>query len=266
MNRDSLERRFNLGRVYLLMRNKAYADAPSLGIGLAIIAGLNLITILFGRVAFMNGEEAHQYFVVIIAAGLILSSLSLRQMHGRSGCDWLLLPATSLEKYLAALLSCVVIFPLAASGALIGLSALLSLLERAAGGAGSPVWHPFSLVGLRALGEYAAVAVAFVAGSAAFRKRAFIKTLGLSIGFVLACGLLVALGLALAFGSWREAFSISYDTGVLTVSGNEIENAEVVERVFTVLVDGVRLALVPLFSLAYGYLRVSEKEARDEVQ
>ncbi|MBU0927088.1 MAG: hypothetical protein KKA67_05025 [Spirochaetes bacterium] len=268
MNTDSLEKKFSLGRVALLIRNRAYDDAPGLGIGLAILFGLNILTLIIGRTAFMNESPEETYVAAIVLAGILLSSLAFKGMHsGKSGTDWILLPATPLEKYAAALATYLVAFPLAASGALIALSAVLSLLERLAGGPGNAIWHPFTLGTARDYGEYAAVAVAFLAGSATFRKRAILKTTGLAVAYVLACALLVYAGLALLYGpaSGRD-FSVSYDTGVLRVFGTEVADASGLERIFRALVDGVRLALVPGFSLAFGYFRVAEKEARDEVQ
>lgn len=267
MNRDTLSSRFSAGRVMLLARNRAYDDAPGLGIGLAIVAGLNLLSILIADRAFMNSEGDPSYAGLIIISGLILSSQAFKGMHGRTGADWILLPATPLEKYAAAFVSYLVVFPLVAAAAATGLSFVLALVERAAGGPGTGIWHPISLAALRSYGEYAVVAVAFLAGSAAFRKRAFLKTAGLSVAFVLLCSLVVYLGLSLVHeATGSRGFSVSYDSGSLTVLGGDGPGALSVERKLRVLVDVVRLALVPAFSIAFGYLRVAEKEARDEVQ
>ena len=267
MSRESLSRRFSASRVLLLARNRAYDDAPGLAIGLAIVAGVNLLSIMIGDRAFMNQDGDPSYVGLIVVAGLILSSQAFRRMHGRSGADWILLPATPLEKYAAAFVSYLVVYPIVAAASATALSFALALIERAAGGPGAGIWHPLSLVALRSYGEYAAVAVAFLAGSAAFRKRVFLKTAGLSVGFVLLCSLLVYLGLSLVYGATDySGLSVSYDSGILTVGGTEVPGAASVERVLRYLVDVVRLALVPAFSVVFGYLRVAEKEARDEVQ
>jgi len=188
-------------------------------------------------------------------------------MHGRSSADWILLPASPLEKYAAAFISYIVIFPIAAAIGLSGVSVSLSLLERLAGGTGGRIWHPFTVATLRLYGEYAAVAVAFLAGSATFRKRAFLKTVGVSIAYVLTCSLLVMLGLRIIYGlRFGDPFSVKFDSGALTIGGAYVPNADAVQKAFEYLVRGVRLALVPAFSVAFGYLRILEKEARDEVQ
>jgi len=257
----------SLRRIVLLMRNRAYDDAPGLGIVLAIVVGVNLLSLLFEGRAFMNGDNPLYYFAMIVVTGLLLSGQAFKGMHGRPGCDWILFPATPFEKYLAVVLSYVILFPVVASGAAIGVSAVLALLEGAASGSGGRVWHPFTMDALRLYGEYAVVAPAFIAGSAAFRRRSFLKTIGLSVGFVFSCAALVFLGLYLAYGSSGDrGFIVSYDTGSLTVAGTEVVDADSIERILRALVDGVRLVLVPVFSLVYGYLRVVEKEARDEVQ
>ncbi len=267
MNRDSLSKRFSASRVMLLARNRAYDDAPALGIGLAIVAGLNLLSIMIGDRAFMNGDGDLTYMGLIVFAGFMLSSQAFKGMHGRTGADWILLPATPLEKYAAAFVSYLVAFPIAAAAGATALSFVLAMIERAAGGPGSGIWHPFTVAALKAYGEYAAVAAAFLAGSAAFRKRAFLKTAGLSVGFVLACSLLAYLGLSIVYGTTGfRGLSISYDTGIVTVGGTELTGADAVERVLRWLVTVVRLVFVPAFSVAFGYLKVAEKEARDEVQ
>ncbi|MDX9899458.1 MAG: hypothetical protein RBT62_11085 [Spirochaetia bacterium] len=267
MNREGIDRNFSFRRLGLLMRNKAYEDAPGLGIGLATLAGINLLTILFGKMAMMNDGEGTSYYVVIILSGLLLASVAFKSMHGRSSADWILLPATPLEKYSAALASHVIIYPVLASVVLAGFSVLLSLAERVAGGVGGRIWHPFTLEALRVYGEYAVVAVAFLAGSAAFRKKAFLKTVGVSTAFVLVCSLLVLLGLRIIYGAYSsDSLAVSFDTGVLSVAGMEIVNHEGFLRIFEYLVNGVRFILVPLFSIVFAYLRVYEKEARDEVQ
>lgn len=267
MKREDIDRTYSFKRIGLLMRNKAYEDMPSLGIGLAILAGINLLSILFGKTAVMNDGDAFSYVGVIIISGLLLSSMDFKSMHGRTSTDWILLPASALEKYSAALASHVILYPVLASFALMALSAMLSLVERLAGGGGGNIWHPFTKDALRIYGEYAVVAVAFLAGSAAFRKRAFLKTLGLSTTFVLVCSLLVLLGLRIVYGAYSsDSLSVSFDSGTLSVMGTEIVNHEGFMRTVMYLVNGVRLILVPVFSLVFGYLRVYEKEARDEVQ
>lgn len=269
MNSASIDKKFSLERVALLIRNRAYDDAPGLGIGLAILFGLNLLTILIGRTAFMN-ESPHEFYgAVIIGAGLLLSSFAFRGMHsGKSGTDWLLLPATPLEKYVAALASYLAAFPIAASVALVGLSAVLSLIERLAGGDGSSAWNPLTAGTARDYGEYAIMALVFMAGSAAFRRRAFLKTAALGLAFMIACAFLCLFGLWLVGGVHiGDGVSIQIDgtmTRFASVDG-KVDEATL-ERAATRLVDVVRLVFLPIFAAAFGYLRVVEKEARDEVQ
>ena len=145
MNRDSLSKRFSASRVMLLARNRAYDDAPALGIGLAIVAGLNLLSIMIGDRAFMNGDGDLTYMGLIVFAGFMLSSQAFKGMHGRTGADWILLPATPFEKYAAAFVSYLVAFPIAAAAGATALSFVLAMIERAAGGPGSGIWHPFTV-------------------------------------------------------------------------------------------------------------------------
>jgi hypothetical protein len=264
MTKETLRKPFSAARVVLLAKNRALEDLPAFGIGAGILAGLNLLTIIATRRAMMNDSNGQSWAVIISIAGFFLAAATFKGMHdGRAGTEWILLPATSLEKYTAALVFYAIIYPLVAAATATALSALLSLVELIAGGPGGRIWNPLS-AGFDGWVNYATGALIFAAGSAAFRKRAFIKTVGVSVAYALACmGLLLAgmllirrvQGLPLSFtGSFQNEMSFS---------GNITPGAQ---RAMDVIEKIVRYALIPLFAIFYGYFRVAEKEARDEVQ
>jgi hypothetical protein len=242
-----------------------YDDAPALAIGAGILAGLNLLGIIVGRRAVMNESGGQAWTAMLIAAGFLMAGSAFKGMHdGRAGTDWLLLPASNVEKYAAALITYMVVYPIAASLAALGLSALLSLIELAAGGPGGRIWNPLSSVGLRGWINYMTGALVFIAGSAAFRKRAFIKTLGVSVAYGLAAAGIFFL--TVYFTRRLRGLpvpTISVFRGKVTVDGDFSMQAS---PVVNIIMETVRYALIPLFSLFYGYFRVAEKEARDEVQ
>lgn len=265
MTQETLKRPFSLERMALLVRNRALEDFPALAIGFGIVAGLNLLSvILFGK-AFMNEQSGQTWATVMGLSGLLLAGSSFKGMHrGRSGVDWILLPATTLEKYLAALASSLLLFPLAAATAGAGLSGLLSLAEVLAGGRGGRIWDPLVAPGFLGWANYAVGALIFAAGSASFRRRAFIKTAGMAVAYGL-LSLLVFLGLTLlvrkARGLSVPAFALQ-NGGIRFADDLSFEANPAADLVF----DIVRYALLPVFAFLYGYFRVAEKEAVDEVQ
>jgi len=265
MTKETLAHPFSASRVSLLMRNRAFEDLPSLAIGVGILAGLNLLSILIGGRAFMNDSTGQSWTFVMSLAGIVLAASAFRGMHdGRSGTDWILLPATSLEKYAAALISYLIIFPLVSMVAATGLSALLSLVELIAGGPGGRIWNPLRAVGLSGWADYAICALIFAVGSASFRKRALIKTLGLMTAYVLVVsGILFAAILLVRKLQGLPIPDIAINNGDIKIDGDLAIGGQ---PALNTILNIVRYALMPIFALVYGFFRVAEKEARDEVQ
>ncbi|MFA5851878.1 MAG: hypothetical protein WC820_04220 [Spirochaetales bacterium] len=265
MTKETLAKPFSAARVSLLIRNRAFEDAPAFAIGVGILAGLNLLSILIGGRAFMNESGGQSWTFVMSLAGIVLAASAFKGMHdGRSGTDWLLLPATSLEKYAAALISYLIIFPLVSMVAATGLSALLSLVELVAGGPGGRIWNPLRAAGLSGWADYATGALIFAVGSAAFRKRALIKTLGMMTAYVLVVsGLLFLAVLLVRKLQGLPIPDIAINNGDIKIGGDLAIGGQ---PALDMIMNVVRYALIPVFALVYGYFRVAEKEALDEVQ
>ena len=265
MTKQTLAKTFSIERTALLARNRALEDFPALAIGTGIVLGLNLLSIIVGGRAAMNGSDGQSWTFVISLAGIILASSAFRGMHdGRAGTDWILLPATGLEKYAAALFSYLVILPIAASVAAVALSAFLSLLGLVFVGQGGRIWNPLAEFGVKGWIDYATACLVLAAGSAAFRKRALIKTLGVAIAWLIAAsGLLVTTMYLIRRAAGLPVPDISFLQGNFNIDGNfSFDTPPAVDTLLGIL----RYCLVPVSALLFGYFRVAEKEARDEVQ
>lgn len=258
------EGRLSPVRVGYLLRNRLLEEATIIGIGAAAIVGLNLLGLFLSKRVVFNSGGGTAWTFSLCLGGILLASGAFKAMHdGKAGTEWILLPATPLEKYLAALVDYAVVFPLAFSAAAMGISALLSLAERATGGPGFPAWTPMAAGGLAAWGKYAAAVALFLAGSASFRKAAFLKTVAVLSAYFLAMGLILGGGAWLlyrdsGFGSFRM------NQGIISIQGGTLP--EGAARALQIVFDVARYALAPIFALLYGWARVAEKEARDEVQ
>jgi hypothetical protein len=270
MEARSLDRRFSPSRLALLTRNRLLDEASIVGIGAAVVLALNLLGILLSHRAFFNVQRMSGGFWVpaIALAGLLLAAQAFKGMHdGKAGTEWILLPATPLEKYASAFIDLVILFPLAAALTGMALSALLGLVERAAGGPGIGAWAPSAAEALKAWADYAAAATLFLAGSASFRKAAFIKTAGLALAYGLALGLLVMLGQRALFGGGSAEVSLFSGTGrFLDFQGSGSSPSEGAQRALRLISYAASYAIFPAFAILFGAAKVAEKEGRDEVQ
>jgi hypothetical protein len=260
---------FSPRRLYWLIRNRILQDLIPLAIGAAIILGLNLLALFFApHMAFFNNTQGILWTIVILIGSSTLASGAFKDMQsGKSGTDWLLLPATALEKYLAALLELVIILPLVAIAVCTGLSTLLAGLQNLAGGA---IWTPLSWNQASFWGCFAVTTLLFLTGSAFFRKQAFLKTLGIMISFSLvlaifmttATWLLVKSGRSMG-GSGSMQFMSDQFSGI-SIGGKIAPKwlTDSLSWIWGVLYFGI----TPLAALAFGYFRIREKEAKDAVQ
>jgi hypothetical protein len=265
MTKQTLRKAFSIERIALLVRNRALEDFPALAIGTGIVLGLNLLSLVIEGKAAMNKSDGQPWTFVISLAGILLASAAFRGMHdGRAGTDWILLPATGLEKYAAALLSYLILLPIVASIVAVALSALLSLIGLVLVGTGGQIWNPLAEFGLKGYIGYATACLVLAAGSATFRKRALIKTFGVAVVYLLAAaGILIALMYFARRAAGLPVPGISFLHGDFNIDGDfSFDTPPAVDTILAF----VRYALVPVSALLFGYFRVAEKEARDEVQ
>ena len=232
---------------------------------------LNLLGILAARRAFFNAHGFGGGFWVpaIFVGGIILAAQAFKGMHdGKAGTEWVLLPATPLEKYAAAFATAPSSFPSPRSLGAMALSALLALLERGAGGPGGAIWMPFNPEALRAWADYAVAAAVCLAGSAAFRKAALIKTVALVDRLRPRSGRSSS---ASASGrSIRAAPAgisiLAARIGLSTIRGAPRAYPRAARKTVSIVSGVASYAILPAFAILFGAAKVAEKESRDEVQ
>lgn len=262
--------RFSPARTALLTRNLAASELPMAVITLGIVVGLNLVTLILGGEAPINngmspgGGSAPLWGVGLTLTGLYYASRAFKGMHGRYGTEWLLLPATSAEKYLAALAWLFVVWPIGSATAAAAASTLLWGIQSLTGDVAGLPWHPFQRSYLEALLSYWSVAPVLIAGSAVFRKNALVKTAGVGAAAAVALVLLSAPFMTRLFRESGLAGNLSFMNGRWLAEGDpRLESAANLTQVLT---DIWRYAILPCFALVFAYFRVAEKEAADEVQ
>ncbi len=262
---------FSPWRLYWLVRNRALQDLVSLGIGAAVILGLNLLVMVFDKhLAFFNYTNGALWTIAIMAVCFISASGAFREMNsGKSGTDWLLLPATPLEKYLSAVVELVILIPLVALLAATAISALLAGLQFLLAGYSGTIWTPLEWKQAGVWGCFMVTTLTFLTGSAVFRKQAFMKTLGIMILVAFALSMTVTIGALLLHlgghgsGSFNLTFS-GLDNNILQMGGKPLSGwaGQAISTLWGILYFG----LLPLAALAFGYFKVREKEAKDAVQ
>ncbi len=266
MLRNNLDAPFSAGRVAALMRNRLFDDAPAAGVTAGAIAALNLIALIFGAVPFFNAASARggPWTLAVVLGGLLLSGNAFSKMHdGRSGPDWVLLPASAAEKYLSALIVYLFIYPLAASGAAMLLSAALLGLGELFGTGGGVLWNPLQAGLLKGAEAYLSVGIVAAAGSARFRKFALGKTAAVLFAAGVASSLLLLFALVATTEEGRQAFASGAFRGVRVHI--DMDMAPWKEQVMETMATIFRRISV-LFALFYGYALLREKESKDEVQ
>jgi hypothetical protein len=271
MTAATLNRPFALSRFALLLRNRLIDDAPAFGVGLALIAAADALSLLVARRPLYAGAAltASAWSAFIFLSALLFAGRAFERMHdGRAATDWLLLPATSLEKYASALAAYALVYPVVAGLAALALSAGFAGLSAGLGVAGQAVWNPFDPeLGGVWLGYLLFVLFA-LAGSARFRKLALVKT-----GAIVAAASLAVVAAVTAV-LWLVDRSLLSGDVRLTVTDTAAwaalrsDRVELSDARIAVLEWLTRAAVAAtyLFLLAFGYFRVAEKEAVDEVQ
>jgi len=262
---------FSLSRWGRLTFARLVDDSRPLGLALAVVGGLNLITLVVFQNAIFSGSsgDRHLWTLFVSLASILVISGAFRSMHeGRSSTDWILWPATSLEKYGAAVAEVVLVPTLLAVASSL-LSAVLSGVQLLFTGEGAAIW--FRWTGFSGVSSivFLIFLLVILTGAVTFRKHSLWKT-GLvlvGLGFVsslLIFGVFTVLGLPGGIqGHWgaRTMTFFQFDG-----PGTAWHPSQGALNVVEVLAKVWYFGLLPVFCLVFGWTKVREKEARDEVQ
>jgi hypothetical protein len=252
-------------RLWLLLRRDFSNGYRAMFIAMAAVGGfvllVSVLSALGGSQPFLH---VGLFIQLLFVGGIVITSMTFREIHqnGQS-IFYLTLPGSILEKFLSKLLVSSLGY---AIGALIYYTAVSSLgegLNRLLFHAGHPFFNPFSRTVLLASAAYLVIQAVFLAGSAFFRRLAFLKTALFLILFGI--GLSVIVGVALRFlladFGWRG------NTLRLEPYIEQLRRTGSADAVLLPLAKGFLLALQILFwgALApvcwlLSYLRLGETE------
>lgn len=276
MKTETVLKRFSSERAVLLLRNRLLDDLPAVAITTGVLAAINVLSLLSGDAPVLNTTGAATAWPVIVAlGGVLLASRAFERMQdGRSGPDWLLLPASSTEKYLSALITYIVIYPIFAVLAAWGLSAAFAFIGELVGTGGGRVWNPLGPTAAHGAVGYLSFAIFALAGSARFRKFAIGKTAATTAVWSILLAFLLGSILYLISPDLRPftkfSLGISIDSGGNPAGGsgfkvNNLVLSQAKQDALHLIFEFLRWISVA-FAAIYGFALVREKEARDEVQ
>lgn len=203
----------------------------------------------------------------LLLGGFIITSLMFTEdMFGKSTQhDWLMLPATNLEKFASKAVLVTFVYPIALTLLFFLTSVVTEPIQLLIFGNPMALFNPFKDADIwKLLAQYWVWNSVFLLGATYFHKVHFIKTV-LAIGVI---GLALS-GLALLFT--RIMIAIRFGSQVQMFDAFRYFDARYVEQTLTslkiYLVMGRILyyAVLPVFCMITAYFRVEEVQATDAV-
>jgi len=199
--------------------------------------------------------------MIICLGGFLLAGRAFQQMHnGRGGSDWLLLPASPLEKYSAAFATYVIAWPTAAAIASVCLSAMLEGIALLLKSPTGIVYNPLAGLDWGDIACFVIFLSSALAASARYAKLPLVKAGALVTAWGIVLALLFMCGIVLFTPEGRAAFAMRHAHGDFQFS------PVVTEESLLTWLGRISMVVTAVLAVVYGYFRVSEKEAVDEVQ
>jgi len=204
------------------------------------------------------------YPVILFTGGFIAASNTFSAMHERASVhDWLMLPASNEEKFLARLAAATLGYYVAATLLYTAATFIGGSLSLLLGGYGASPFNPFHLRILALLPHFLIVQSIFFAGGAVFRKHQFFKTLVVLAVCGIAYGIFTVLAARLIFGDYADSwhsfgFSLEFDSPVF------ITTRQTGGLLATLLKTIYHWLLAP-FCWLLAYFRLRETEVRHAV-
>lgn len=201
---------FDINRFFKLVR-KEYSERLPVILKIAAIFSLLLIGFWVSVIVFNGGEVSAKARVLYIFAATFLSMLMApfnlykSYNHPKKGIDYIVLPASSMEKFLSMLLNSLIVLPLATFFGVLLADTLIatvnpSLFE------GYAIAHLGSLgVVAEKYGEAVIVQLGFIFGNFLFIKNKIFKTLMSAAGLYILFAMVIMFLLTTVFKSDFEA-------------------------------------------------------------
>jgi len=203
----------------------------------------------------------------LLLGGFITTSLMFSEdMFSKDAQhNWLMLPATNLEKFLSKAVVSTIAYPIALTLLFFLTSVVTEPIQLLIFGSPMGLFNPFTGNELWSLlAQYWVWNSVFLLGATYFRKSHFIKTV-LAVGVIaLALGALALLFTRILFAI-RFGSSLPMFDSFMYFDSRYLENSLASLKVFTGISKVLYYAALPVFCLVTAYFRVEEVQATDAV-
>lgn len=251
-------------RVGILMRHDLAINLKSTLTGFATVAGVVVALFLISAATGGDGSgdfHASLFANILLIGGFVVSSVAFSDLNDpKNGIHYLMLPGSTVEKYLAKLLLTSVGWTVAVTVIYTVASALGAAIASIAFAQHPGVFVPADRSAWNTIAGYLVTQSIFLFGSVYFRKVAFLKVVLGAIGVAFSLGLIYLLAARVIFA---DAF-----VGLLSVQAEEWEqmvrvtspNADAFFRTLGVIGDVFTWAVMPIFFWIAGFMRLRETE------
>ncbi len=252
-----LHRAYLVGKKDLFTAKKQFILAPA-----TIIALILLVGMIAGRNGSIGNEMYSGFFMVILyIGGLITTSTLFRDSHDSENIhNFLMLPASVLEKYLVRFLFSTLGLILIASLIVFASSLITSLLNLILYKASPVIFNPFLNRDIWfGVQGYLVLQAPFFLGAIWFRKHNLLKTvLSLLVIHILLGILTGGLGYVMIIRAFQDG---SLHMGATEIFGNSFFSSRRILLFLRVLGQGV----VPVTCWTAAYFRLKEAQVKDGV-
>lgn len=251
------EKAFQPARVYLLIRNTLILNRSSI---VTVSAALSVLLFLISLVdAYGNTNllfHRNLYLAVFFPSGILLTSRIFKGLHNPiTGTQWLLLPASILEKTLSRILITTVVYMAGSLIVYFVFSIVSEGINRAVVSRSHDLFNPFDPVVLKSMLTYLTVQSPFLAGAVYFQKHTLSKTILSLFCFLFILGIGTGSAAWIIFGEQLPGFD--FQSLFYSIEDNDFT---LFSRRLLLAIKGFLWFGVPMVSWTICYFRLKETE------
>ena len=192
-----ISQRFELRRLWLLIRNDVLTQYRGGLVSIGTWVGVLLLLFIFSSVSGRQGGGGAYhliYTLILYVGGFLYTSASFNDLHDkRKSTPYLLLPASTLEKFICKLILSSIGYAIGSLVFFYLYTVLASGLSRVVFDRPLLLFDPLNAAIWKNIASYLVIQSVFLLGAVYFTSRAFIKTVFSMAGFFLLMVVLVLL-------------------------------------------------------------------------
>lgn len=256
-----VENIFNPKRFYFLIRNALWQNQLKILLVTGVVA--ILVFLLSGMSAIRQiprNPHVGIFLVFLFTSGFLVSANAFRDLsNDKSAGSWLMLPATTLEKYTSRLFLTSIGYLMGTTMIYFVISVVSELINQMMFGFAHDFFNPFNDVVLKSAAIFIVLQSIFLLGAIYFRRFAFIKTVLFLLLVFLALVFLLIISMKWILGGH---FSVLSDGGISAL-GNILagEWLTQVKETLKWMLRFLFWVLLAPFCWVTGYFRLKEFEA-----